>query len=424
MLDVWDAADPRQLAAGTAAGSAAVDRGSVTAGWPERAGAKLMPRAQSVLVRTQAIGPVLVVAAVLAMILGAGFLAGRGNPTVFVHFGHQFVRATQPPPGALIARGTGYDGQYFWTLARDPLLLHGRTLAALPGFRLQRILYPALAYALAGGRADLIPWTLLAVNVIAVLGLTAAFARYARGRGRSGWWALAVGLLPGLQFATLADLSGVLAIALTLGGLMAWEGERRWAAAGLLAFAVLTREAMLLAVAAIAVDAGARWWPRRRDRDALRRSARLVWPALALPVAAFLSWQAYIRLRQAPSSLPPISAFQWPLVSLMRQAGQLFAGRPTVSNLWDLAYLVAILTGIVAAFALVRRRISAPAVAAVLFGLMVPILSLSSEWGYTRESTPLFASLLLGGLAGRMRPAIRVCVVVAALGAVIPFVIT
>ncbi|HEX8977583.1 MAG TPA: hypothetical protein VF781_13825 [Solirubrobacteraceae bacterium] len=422
MLDVWDAPEA-QIAPGSAATAAALDRASVTLGWLERPGLGLATRARSVLVRTQAFGPVLVVASVLAMILAAGFLAGRGNPTVFVHFGSQYVGATHPPRGAVIVRGSGYDGQYFWALARDPLLLHHRTAAQVPSFRLQRIVYPALAYVLAAGRADALPWTLLAINVMTVLGLTAAFARYARGRGESGWWGLAVGLLPGLQFATLADLSGVLAVALTLGGLMAWERERRWTASGLLATAALTREAMLLAVAAIAIEAIAQWWPRRRAPGALRRSTQAVWPVLALPATAFLTWQAYLHLRQAPSALPPLSAFQWPVLSLMRQAGRLLAGGLTVSNLWDLAYLAAILAGIVAAVGLVRRRLTAPAVAAVLFGLMMLILSFGSDWGYTRESAPLFATLLMGGLASRMRPAIAICVTVAALGVVIPFVV-
>jgi hypothetical protein len=373
--------------------------------------------------RTQAFGPVLVVAMVLVLIIGAGFSARPGDPTVFVHFGRDFVNLTHPPPGAVIAPRTGYDGQYFWALAQDPLLLHSRTVATIPGYRLDRIVYPALAYALATGHVAAIPWTLLAVNVGAVLALTAVFATYARRRGWSAWWALAVGLLPGLLLGTLADLAGPLAVTFMLGGLMAWESKKRWLAAGLLSLAVLTREPMLLAVAAIAIEAAAHWWTRRREPGALSRSMRAVLPVLALPVAAFLAWQAYVYSRHAPGTLPPGSAFQWPLVSLLDQASSAVGGGPTRSDVWDLAYLAAIAAGIVAAFRLIRQGITAPAVAALLFGLMVLVLPFGSDWGYTRETAPLFAVLLLGGLGSRTRPAIAVCVTVGGLGALIPFMI-
>jgi hypothetical protein len=420
-LDVLDAAEPAQIAAASTAGPVALARPSVSPKW--RIGIGPLARARSLLARTEAFGPVLVVSMVLVLIIGAGFSARPGDPTVFVHFGRDFVSVLHPPTGAVIAPRTGYDGQYFWALAQDPLLLHSRTVAAIPGYRLDRIVYPALAYALAVGRVNAIPWTLLAVNVGAVLALTAAFGSYARRRGWSAWWALAVGLLPGLQFGILGDLGGPLAVTFMLGGLMAWERKQRWLAAGLLTLAVLTREPMLLAVAAIAIEAVVQWWGRRHEPGALSRSARAVLPAVALPGAAFLAWQAYVSSRHAPGTLPPASAFQWPLVSLLDQATGTVRGGPSLSNVWDLAYLAAIGAGIAAAFKLIRRGISAPAVAAVLFGVLVLILPYGTDWGYARETAPLFAVLLLGGLDRAARPAIAVCLAVGGLGALIPFMV-
>jgi hypothetical protein len=384
-----------------------------------------LSRARVVLARTQTFGPALVVAMVLGLAVGPGVAAFRGNPTGFVRFGREFVPVTHPPAGAVIDRWTGYDGQYFWVLALDPLLARHRTVAAFSdqGFRLGRIGYPALAYALAGGQEDAVPWSLLAVNVIAVLALTLAFAVHAQRRGWSGWWALGVGLLPGLLFVTMGDLSGAVAVAFMLGGLMACERDRRWLAAGLLGAAGLTREPMLLAVVAVAVEAGARWWPVRRSPGALRRTVGAVWPVLVIPAVVFLAWRGYVQVRLGSGTMPPATAFELPMFGLLRQIPGALQGGLTVTGIWDLAYLAGIFAGIGAALALVRRTLSAPAVAAALFGLVLLVLPFGSDWGYARESTPMFAALLLAGLGTRTRPAITVGVAVSVLGALVPLMV-
>lgn len=375
--------------------------------------------------RTQAFGPALVVAVVLALVVGPGLLLYGGNPTGFIRFGRDWVTLTHPPAGAVIDTPTGYDGQYFWALAQDPLLLSKRTVASFKdaGFRLQRIAYPALAYVLAAGRRGALPWTLLAINLAVVIALTLAFAAYARRRGWSGWWALAVGLLPGLQFATMGDMSDALAVACMLGGLMAWERRRRWAAAGLLAVAALAREPMMLAVAALAIDAGARWWACRREPGALGRTVRAAWPPLAIPTLMFLGWQAYVHVRHGTGTSAPGTAFQVPLMGLVDEFRRSLRGTVSISSSWDLVYLAAIVAGIAVACAHVRRGITAPGVAALLFGLILLVLTFGNDWSYTRLSAPLFAALLLAGLERRMRPALAVCATVAVLGALIPFVI-
>ena len=125
--------------------------------------------------------PVLIVAAVLGLIIWSQLaVGGGGNLTVFVVFGRMFASAIHPPAGTLLNTATGYDGQFFYVQALDPLLLHDATVHALSAagaaFRMQRVAYPALAYLLAGGRPSAVPFGLLAVNVLIVLGLTAAVA--------------------------------------------------------------------------------------------------------------------------------------------------------------------------------------------------------------------------------------------------------
>ncbi len=104
------------------------------------------------------LGPVLVVAVVLGFLIAARLSTYHGNAAGFVLFGQRYVHYTHPPAGAPINSPDGYDGQFYWLQATDPLLLHHSTLADIhntaPGYHLQRPAYPALAYALAAGHAQ------------------------------------------------------------------------------------------------------------------------------------------------------------------------------------------------------------------------------------------------------------------------------
>src|SRR5947209_2418054 len=75
------------------------------------------------------IGPVLAVALGLAVIVGPRLAVSHGDPTGLIQFGRQFVRYTHPPRGAIVGSPIGYDGQFYWIQARDPLLVHRTTLA-------------------------------------------------------------------------------------------------------------------------------------------------------------------------------------------------------------------------------------------------------------------------------------------------------
>ena len=199
------------------------------------------------LARHDLAGPVLVTAVVLLALVGAKLVQYDGDPTGFAQFGRAAAPAVMPPAGARIDSEIGYDRQFFYVQAVDPLL-RDRARSALVAtngeYRAQRVLYPALAYVAAAGRADGVPWTLLLLNVAA---------------------ALAIGLSPGVVLAVLRDLSGPLAIAGLASGLVAWRMRRPWVAGGALTAAVLAREAMVLAVVAIAIEAA---WRRRARRDA------------------------------------------------------------------------------------------------------------------------------------------------------------
>ncbi len=365
-------------------------------------------------------GPVLVVGIVLAALIALRLNTYAGNVTGFIRFGQQYVRYTIPPRGAVIDTPQGYDGQFFWLQAGDPLVLSDATVARFRGsgqaFRMQRMAYPTVAYVLAGGQRDAIEYSLLAVNVIVVLASTAAFAAYAAGRGWSPRWAIAVGLMPGFLLPTVRDLSDPLACATMVAGLLAWRGGRRGWAAALLTVAVLAREPVLLAVAAIAIESGFSWWRARAEPGALARTVRATWPAVAVPVLAFALWQAYIDARYGGNTAATSGgSFMAPVVSVVDEIRAALDRTAPFRAAFDVAYLGLMVAAIAGALATLRRRRTAVNWAAALFALSLLVLTFGDDWSYTRLSAPLLALLLVDGLENRSRLGPTLCLVAPAM---------
>jgi hypothetical protein len=370
---------------------------------------------RSALGRLGILWPVLASAVVLLAFAGTEIAADHGNPAALVQFGTQFVRTTHPPAGDPIQKGPGYDGQLYWLQAHDPLLLRRSTAIRLQtvsaGFPLRRPAYPALAWLLAGGQASLLAWSLLAINVIAILSLTAAFAVYARRRGWNPAWAFVIGLSPGIVVSATRDLSDVLATCAMFAGLLAFNRRRAWLAGGLLAVAALAREPMVLSAVAVALALTAECWRSR----SLRGAAAIVrrgWPAVALPVAAYVGWGAYLR------TLPPSTGTggatgDTPIFPPFRDfyvaAQHALASGSVAHILFVLPYLALTAGAIVLALWMLRRGRTAALWMTVLYGVLVmPTIFLTDGIALTRYTAPLFLCLMLAGLENRSRPAIAI----------------
>jgi hypothetical protein len=342
------------------------------------------------------------------------------DATGFVQFGSQAAEVIKPPADAHLLAGTlGYDGQFYYVLALAPEIdAHAQSVFEPFEYRAQRIGYPALAWAASGGGDErAVPWALLGVNLVFALLLTAAAAAWLRSHGHSGWFALAVGLTPGVLMTILRDLTDVVGLAAAVGALWAWSVRRERLAALALVLAVLSRETMLVLVAILAYDA----WRRRRGGE------RTVHPALlALPaVACFAAWQAYATWRfdgEIPWFTAPSSLWHAPSVGLAQALPDLL-DQPASEVAWDLAYLGLTAAAVVAAVVVVWRDRSATALFCAAQAAIVVLLGEAfwiDHWSFTRVTAPLFAALLLAGVASRTRPAVWVACAAAALTVLIP----
>jgi hypothetical protein len=280
----------------------------------------------------------------------------------------------------------------------------------------QRIGYPLLTWLLSFGQHAWVPAVLVAVNVLSVGGIAMLGGMFAREAGRHALW----GLLPAGYFGFVLsignDLTEPLAAACLLGGLLAGRRGRPVLAGALLAYGALTRETVMIAVAAIALTrlimlARQGAWPGRAD---------LAW---ASPVAAFAGWQLIVR---AVTGTYPMNADSSSNAGLPFEAAadavrtnvSLLSRHNVTADLWVLELVI------LAAFALVAtislRSTTAPAAErlAFVFFLVEPALLSGSIWnGYadfrSLDELYLFAAVIilgslrrLGGLAALVAPTV------------------
>ena len=194
-----------------------------------------------------------------------------------IHAGSRFLQPAVLLAGQRPLPDAGYDGQFYFAIAQDPLLARPETAASLDGsFRYRRILYPLLAWAVSGGQRALVPFALMAVNVVACCGIAVLLAWYAARRGVNPWSSLVVSAFPGLWIPLLFDLTEPTHLALLAGGVIAGS-------TGLLLLSALAKET---AAVVLLVQAGMAAWSRRWRL--------LLWTVGA--VAALAAWSLFAQL--------------------------------------------------------------------------------------------------------------------------------
>lgn len=191
-------------------------------------------------------GPALVVLILSTILVGANIYI-LGDPLALARLGTRFSEGD--PTGT-----EGYDGQFVYYIALDPTPEIAATRLDEPAYRYQRILLPLAARALALGRAEWIPVTILLVNVLSLAAGTAAVGGLLIAWNVSSWYALVYGLWAGFTLSLVVDLPEPLAYGLIAVGILALERSRRlpgWICFGLAAFARETTVLFPLAAAAV-----------------------------------------------------------------------------------------------------------------------------------------------------------------------------
>ena len=202
--------------------------------------------------------PLTVAALVLALYVGwaAAVVAPGGDPMRLARVGQQYLdkgHGSSPAIDSLASTDeVGYDGQWAVYIGLDPR--QAGEYMDRPAYRYSRPLYPLIARALALGDSGALGWALLLLNIAAAAVLTFAVASFLMRFGASPWYALIVGLSPGLAAGILLDLTEPLAYALAaVGMLLVTRRGSLIPAAVAFALAGLARETALLFPLAAAI---------------------------------------------------------------------------------------------------------------------------------------------------------------------------
>lgn len=191
------------------------------------------------------------VPAVASLALALAFVAvllvrAEGDASLLVHAGPPWTHAEETR-GSLTVQDAddAFDGQFFYRLGVSPWSTDHLVAGVehdLPSLRNARWGYGALAWAASAGDPDLVPWSLIGVNLAAAFAVGAAGGGLARSSGRHALWGLTFALWPGFAYSLSLDTSELVAGAFVLGGLLAAR-HRRWPlAAAALTAAALTRD--------------------------------------------------------------------------------------------------------------------------------------------------------------------------------------
>ena len=235
-----------------------------------------------------AVGVIVGAVAMLLVVLRLLTVAD-GDISRFVVAGSQF---TDPelvePPIHVLENSAGYDGQFYWRLATSPTELdiaqHNGSQIDAP-FRVGRIGYPILAWALSFGQADWVKWSLVITNVLGMGAIAMSGASLARSRGRPAVVGIMLASSSGLLMTLSRDLTEITMIAALTGG-VALMARRNYAwATACWTFACLTHEQVLFCVIPYAIH---RLFILVRRREWVPRAADAPW---IIPMAAFGLWQ-------------------------------------------------------------------------------------------------------------------------------------
>lgn len=369
-------------------------------------------------------GLIALVAAV-AFVLARWQTWAKGDITKFILVGRHFATLSQLPRGVAVAPTYGYDGQFFYRLALNPVnfshIAYG--IRVDQPYRYMRIGYPWLTWLVSFGQHVLVPVMLVVINIVAIGAIGYLGGMFARQGGRHALAGLVLPAYFGLLTSLSRDTAEPLAAACLLGGLLAIRARRPVLAGLLLAYGALTRESVMVAVAAVAIVDFIGVIRRRRSVRPGRDD--LAW---ALPTAAFVAWQVVVKV--AVGRFPLLvdangntgSPFITPLKAVEHNLTHVNLHHFEQYDLWFLELAIIVLLALAALLSL--RSTNAPVherLALVLYMIEICVVSPSTWYSLDADLRSfievylLAAIILLGTPRHRLRawllPALEVLLI-------------
>lgn len=352
-----------------------------------------------------------------ALIAGIGIAKGQFDVSSLIVAGDRYVdKAHVPTPIAVRPNSAGYDGQFYFRLAIDPLPQSATGAGVTfdrPAYRSQRIGYPLIVFIMSLGQPALVPLEMVLVNLLGILVIARTAVALQKSLDLPLWFAPAIMAWPGLTVTILHDTTEIVAEAWLLIAILALASQqpRRFMITS--AMTVLTRETSMIFFAFAALFGGP-------------LTVRRIVTGL-FPVVVYASWRLFLAHHWAGSGLLE-QAFSgdlgWPLQGFFQTVrDSILLQRPlsprpgpnAVRNVYvAIAALAIFATAALAAWripAALRGQGIGRTIAAGWIGLAIPLSMLTEQgpWidqsGFFRAFTEFWAaSLLVLGLTGLRLP--------------------
>lgn len=250
---------------------------------------------------------------ILSTLLVGRWYSGGKSFSHFMVLGEQFVNPADLPFSMSTVPDSGYDGQFFARTALKPWTNKKTELGIefdRPAYRHSRIFYPLLAHLLSFGQLRLVPFTLVLVNLLSLVGLTYLVSQLAvryHLPPSIGFFPAAFG---GLVLGFGRDLAEPLAGFLVVASITALLNRNTGLYLALIILAILTREVALLTAAGIGL---ALFF----NDLFLEKNGSKRWLLYTIPLWVFLIWQYFMYLNwglvpilNSPANLgPPFVGF-------------------------------------------------------------------------------------------------------------------
>lgn len=231
--------------------------------------------------------PISILLALLIAILLMALTPYGGNVSALLRIDETLTGQRGAPAGTVVLKDPGYDGMEYWQIARNmpaffqPTRWNEITKASPGSYAYQRFLLPLLAFLLAFGQENLLPYSFLLINIAAIV---ATFFVISTKKHRH-LYAFALCLSPAAMVSLQFSLAEPLTIFLITTFLVRFTRTQRidFPNALLLSAAVITREINILFI--VSVGGWLVW--KRQWKDVL---------ALCIPAAAFVALHGIIYL--------------------------------------------------------------------------------------------------------------------------------
>jgi hypothetical protein len=340
-----------------------------------------------------------------------------GNYSGFLHLSRQvvdrapFLRERPDLTRSLVTYEAGYDGQFMYLMAFDPLLERFaatpqtyRAFVDDPPYRYGRIGFSALTRLVSAGKPERFPAMMMWLIVAAHFALAAFLAAFAARHGMSPLAALWYLTIPGFMSSLMSALPEALAAAALVAGVLCWQIGKPLLAAVALGAALLVRETAVVLLMALVLPAalGSVDW---------KRGLKVLVVALA-PVCI---WRLFVAWRLSDefgwtALVPRPGDFGAPFAGLMELVSAAHGGTQPAPEIAGALLFPIVLTAaaILAAALLWVRRGPIEMAAAVYVGVAL-CLNYGKIWSHLpsgeRGTFELFLCLLLLLLESRTRPA-------------------